>query len=143
MKKFRIISAVLYIDALLSIGFGIFSLLSVDKTFATIIQIGNPAPPVIVAILNSASISYILIGAVCIIAARSSFPINIQLTVVMIFRHAWVGIVGYLDAGKDWIIENPIPDIVIHSVLVLLYLSAIFIEIRRRLNRGGLGKLNS
>jgi len=44
---------------------------------------------------------------------------------------SWIGLKGHGEIGSEWIIGNPWPDIIIHSLFVLLYLAAIIRRLRQ------------
>ncbi|MDA3907405.1 MAG: hypothetical protein PF484_15140 [Bacteroidales bacterium] len=117
------------IDFLITFGFGLAAWLSPKGTFGTIISIPPQSETLILSVLSSLSIFYILIGLVCLIGFKASFPINIWIGAVMILRHGWIGTIGILglDNEKEWLIGNPLPDIVIHSIFVFAYIIGIYI----------------
>ena len=113
----NLLRTTLLIDFLITFGFGIAAWFSPKGTFGTIISIPPQSETLILSLLSSLSIFYILIGLVCLIGFKASFPINNWIGAVMILRHSWIGAIGILGLGneKEWLIGNPVPDIVIHS----------------------------
>ena len=98
------------------------------STFGTIVLLEEAGPSLSLAILSSLSISYVLIGLICFIGARTPQPHNIWIAAVMIIRHGWTGIAGIQGAGSDWIIGNPWHDVIIHSIFIFFYLLAIYLS---------------
>ena len=123
----------LLIDFLITFGFGLAAWFSPKGTFGTIISIQPQSETLILSLLSSLSIFYILIGLVCLIGFKASFPINIWIGAVMILRHGWIGAMGILGLGneKEWLIGNPVPDIIIHSIFVFAYIIGIYYLIRQ------------
>ena len=123
----------LLIDFLITFGFGLAAWFSPKGTFGTIISIPPQSETLILSLLSSLSIFYILIGLVCLIGFKASFPINIWIGAVMILRHGLIGAIGILGFGneKEWLIGNPVPDIVIHSIFVFAYIIGIYYLIRQ------------
>jgi len=123
----------LLIDFVISFGFGLAAWFTPKGTFGTIISIPQQNGTLILSLLSSLSIFYILIGLVCLIGFKASYPINIWIGAVMILRHGWIGAIGFLGLGneKEWLIGNPVPDIVIHSIFVLAYVIGIYFLFRQ------------
>ena len=123
----------LLIDFLITFGFGLAAWFSPNGIFGTIISIPPQSETLILSLLSSLSIFYILIGLVCLIGLKASFPINIWIGAVMILRHGWIGAKGILGLGneKEWLIGNPVPDIIIHSIFVFAYIIGIYYLIRQ------------
>ncbi len=123
----------LLIDFMITFGFGLAAWFSPKGIFGTIISIPPQSETLILSLLSSLSIFYILIGLVCLIGFKASYPINIWIGVVMILRHGWIGVIGILGLGKEkeWLIGNPMPDIVIHSIFVFAYIISIYYLIRQ------------
>lgn len=135
MTYSRLLSTVFIIDGLISVGFGLLSWLSPEATFATLVDLrGTGDESLIRAALASISIFYVLIGLVCFVAAFLPPPNNDWLAAVMIIRHGWIGTKGYLEIGSVWLIGNPWPDILIHTVFVIAYLSLLLLSRRQRQN---------
>lgn len=113
-------------DAIIAIGFGLYSWIFPLETFGTIISIPEIHSSAFLAILSSLSLFYILIGLTCLIGIKSPFPINIWIGLLMLVRHFLEGVLKIGDIGKDWLIGNPYPDLIIHSVFIILYILAIY-----------------
>ena len=107
-------------DIVITFGFGLAAWFSPKGTFGTIISIPQQSETLISSFLSSLSIFYILIGLVCLIGFKASYPINIWISTVIILRHIWIGALGFLGLGyeKEWAIGNPVPDIIIHFVFI-------------------------
>ena len=116
------------IDFLITFGFGLASWFSPEGIFGTIITIPQQSEHLILSLLSSISIFYILMGLVCLIGFKASYPINIWIGSIMILRHGWIGAIGIISLGneKEWFIGNPVPDIVIHSIFVLTYILGMY-----------------
>jgi hypothetical protein len=114
------------IDGVIAVGFGLYSWFCPLETFGTIIAIPEMGSPAFLAILSSLSLFYILIGLTCLIGFTATFPINIWIGLLMIARHLLEGIMKIFDIGKEWLIGSPYPDIIIHSVFILVYILAIY-----------------
>lgn len=116
----------LAIDGIIAFGFGLYSWIYPHETFGTIIFIPEVHTSVFLGILSSLSLFYILIGLTCFIGIKSPFPINIWIGLLMVVRHLLEGISKIFDISKEWLIGNPYPDIIIHSVFISLYILAIY-----------------
>jgi hypothetical protein len=65
----RVLSIILAVDGLLSIGFGLASYFSATSTYATIVDLsGMRDDSLIAAVLGSLSVFYVVIGALCLLA---------------------------------------------------------------------------
>ena len=127
-----LLTIILSVDGLLAIVFGFVSYFSATSTYATIIDLaGMREDSLMAAVLGSLSVFYVVIGTLCLLAAFMQPPHDVRVASVMIAMHVWVGIRGVLDAGREWIIGNPWPDVIIHSLFVLCYLVAIVLRLRR------------
>ena len=127
-----LLSVVLVFDALLSMGFGIASYFLPTSTYATIIDLSEmPEGSLMWAVLGSLSVFYVVIGAMCALAAFMRPPHDIRVAVVMIAQHVWIGARGLHDAQREWIVGNPWPDLIIHSLFVVTYGIAITLRLRR------------
>jgi hypothetical protein len=127
-----VLSVVLAVDALLSIAFGMVSYFSQSSTYATIIDLGGMREDSLMsAVLGSLSVFYVVIGALCLCAAFMHPPHDVRVASVMIAQHVWIGARGLHDAGREWIVGNPWPDVIIHSVLVTVYCVGITLRLRR------------
>ena len=126
------LSVVLMVDALLSIVFGLVSYLSPESTYATIVDLSELSEHSLMsAVLDSLSIFYVVVGAVCLLAAFMPHPYNVRVAVVMIAQHVWIGAKGLIELGRPWLVGNPWPDIIIHSLFVITYIIAIMWSVRR------------
>ena len=114
------------IDAIITIGFGFASWFSPHRTFGTILAIPETNESLILAILSSMSILYVLLGLVCVIGIKATYPLNLWLGGLMIIRHSWIGVMKIFDIGKEWLIGNPYPDILIHAIFFTLYLLGMY-----------------
>lgn len=126
------LSTVLALDSLLFLGFGLVSWFAPHLTFATIVDLGAASDQSLIsAALASLSIFYVLIGLACALAVWMPPPHRTRIAVVMALGHAWTGIKAYEEVGRDWLIGNPWPDIVIHVVFVSLYSLLVLVMWRR------------
>lgn len=121
----NILKITFIVDAIIAIGFGVYSWFYPRATFGTIISIPETHSSEFLAILSSLSLFYILIGLTSLIGAKATFPINIWIGLLMIVRHLLEGVMKVTDIGKEWLIGNPYPDIIIHSVFTMVYVLAI------------------
>lgn len=125
-------TTILAVDGLLAAGFGLVSYFSATSTYATIIDLsGMQEDSLMEAVLRSLSLFYVVIGALCLLAAFMQPPHNVRVAAVMVAMHVWVGVRGFHDAGREWIVGNPWPDLIIHSLFVVGYLIAMILRIRR------------
>jgi hypothetical protein len=116
------LTIVLLIDAVISIGFGVASWASPLSTYGTIVNLaGHDGQSLMLSGLSTISILYAVIGAVCLCAAFMPSPYNAALAAVMIARHAVIGLKGYQEVDRAWIIGNPWTDLWIHSLFVIAY----------------------
>jgi len=126
------LAIVLLLDAALSFGFGLVSYLSPGSTYATIVDLsGVHEQSAMSSILGSLSIFYIVIGALCGLAAFMPSPHDVRVAAVMTLQHAWVGLKGVSDMHRPWIVGDPLPDLVIHSLFVVAYAMGITWRARR------------
>jgi len=132
-KKMRnLLKIVLLLDALITIGFGVFSWLSPLDTFGTIIAIPETNNSLELAILSSMSVLYILLGLIALIGIRANYPTIIWIGLLMLLRHSWLGTMKVMDIGEEWLIGNPYPDIIIHSFFAAFYLLGIYLMAKSR-----------
>lgn len=129
-----ILKITLIVDSIIAIGFGAYSWFCPHETYGTIISIPEMGSSAFLAILSSLSIFYILIGLTCLIGIKAVFPINLWIGVLMALRHSLEGIMKFFDIGKDWLIGNPYPDIIIHSVFVIIYIMTIYFTYKSNRN---------
>jgi hypothetical protein len=128
----RFVSIVLAIDAVLSLGFGFVSYLSPQSTYATIVDLrAVPEHSLLMSILGGLSVFYVVIGAVCLLAAFMPSPHDLRVAAVMIVQHAWIGLRGADDMNREWIVGDPLPDLIIHSLFVIAYAIGITWKMRR------------
>lgn len=126
LRALTFLSIVLAVDALLFLVFGLISFLSPETTYATIVDLaGVPKHSLVSAVLAHLSIFYLVIGALCLVAAFAPRPHDIHVALVMVVQHTWIGLKGFVEIGSEWIIGNPWPDVIIHALFVLLYVAAI------------------
>ena len=132
MLRLRLLSAVFGIDAVLLVGFGIASWLYPLSTYGTIVDLNDlgAKPAVTMAALSGLSVFYLVTGLVCLCATVMPPPHSLCLALVMLARHAWVGVQGYRNVGQEWIVGNPWPDIVIHGAFVLAYSFLVYMVAR-------------
>lgn len=128
-----VLSIVLMLDALLLVGFGLASYFSPASTFATIIDLrGMQEDSLMSAVLGSLSVFYVVIGALCALAAFMPPPHDVRVAVILVAQHAWTGARGFVDREQEWLVGNPWPDLVIHSLFVVAYGVAIGFRVRQR-----------
>ena len=122
LTRSRMLSAVFMLDGLISVGFGIASRVAPRSTFGTIVDLGDARDEsLILATLASLSTFYVLIGLVCVLAAFVPSPHKSRLAMLMAINHGWTELKGYQEIGREWLVGNPWPDIVIHSVFICAY----------------------
>ena len=127
-----VLAIILAVDGLLSICFGFVSYFSATSTYATIIDLsGMREDSLMAAVLGSLSVFYVVIGALCLLAAFMHPPHDVRVALVLVAMHVWVGARGLHDAGREWIVGNPWPDLIIHSLFVVCYVVAILFRLRR------------
>jgi hypothetical protein len=129
-----ILKIALFLDFLITFGFGLVSWIFPYETFGTIVVIPENGNEIFLSLLSNHSISYILVGLICLIGVKSNFPINIWIGLVMLLRHLLVNILGIININKDWIIGNPYHDIIIHSLFILAYMFGIILTFRQNKN---------
>lgn len=132
MKLKNLLKIIFFIDALITIGFGLYSWIAPIDTFGTIISIPETNNSLELAILSSMSILYVLLGLIALIGTKANYPIIIWIGLLMILRHSWLGTMKVSDIGEEWLIGNPYPDIIIHSLFTSLYVLALYITIRNK-----------
>lgn len=125
MKLKNLLKIVLLIDAIITLGFGLFSWLNPMDTFGTIVAIPETENALVLAILSSMSVLYMLLGLVCLIGFRANNSTSVWIAWLMVLRHIWLGIAKVFDSGAEWVIGNPYPDIVIHGCFFAVYFLAI------------------
>jgi hypothetical protein len=127
-----ILSIALGADALLALGFGVASYVSPESTYATIIDLrGAGADSLLLAILRSLSAFYVVIGALCLCALFMPAPHRARVAAVMLIQHAWIGAKAFQESGREWVVGNPWPDVVIHTLFVLTYAAGLVWSRRR------------
>jgi hypothetical protein len=122
----------LFIDFLITFGFGVVSWISLQETFGTLFSNSSMNSSLILSLLSSLSLFYILIGLVCFIGFKSKFPFNNWVAAIMTLRHGWIGItsIAGLSIKKEWFVGNPYPDIIIHLIFVCAYFIGIYFSIK-------------
>lgn len=130
MKLKNLLKIIFFIDALITIGFGLYSWIAPMDTFGTIISIPETDNSLELAILSSTSILYVLLGLIALIGTKANYPTIIWIGLLMILRHSWLGTMKIIDIGKEWLIGNPYPDIIIHSIFTSFYVLALYVTIR-------------
>lgn len=127
-----LVAIVLAIDAVLSLGFGFVSYISPQSTYATIVDLrAVPDDSLVMSILGSLSVFYVVIGAVCLLAVFMPSPHDSRVAAVMLVQHAWIGLRGGYHMNREWIVGDPWPDLVIHSLFVIAYATGIIRKLRR------------
>src|SRR5688572_9927806 len=128
----KVLSAVFLIDGALSVGFGLASWLAPQSTFGTNVDLaGAPQDDVLLAALGSISVLYFFVGITCALAAALPVVHRIRFAVMMALAHLVTGLKGLADIGREWLIGNPWPDIVIHSAFLIAYLILAAVSWRR------------
>lgn len=127
-----LVSVVLAIDAVLSLGFGFVSYISPHSTYATIVDLrAVPDDSLVMSILGGLSVFYVVIGAVCLLAAFMPSPHGLGVAAVMMVQHAWIGLRGAYHMNREWIVGDPWPDLVIHSLFVIAYSTGVLRKLWR------------
>ncbi|HEY3405380.1 MAG TPA: hypothetical protein VGK59_18470 [Ohtaekwangia sp.] len=117
----KLLRVVFSIDALMAIGFGLYSWLFPQDTFGTIIAIPHNATSVFEAIFAVLSAFYMLIGFTCVIGILARFPENAWIGALMIIRHLSEATLKIFDMEAEWAIGNPWPDLIIHTLFIVAY----------------------
>lgn len=117
-------------DALLAVGFGLFSWADPLGTFGSIVAVGAD-DEVALSALRGMSTLYVIVGAACGAAATLPFTLATRFGAVMALRHAWVGLQGVVDREASWLVGDPWPDIVIHAVFFVSYAAALLLARRQ------------
>ncbi|UTW62569.1 hypothetical protein KFE98_21655 [bacterium SCSIO 12741] len=126
------LNTLLLIDLIMALGFGLFSWFFPLETFGTLIDIPEAHTSLILALFASQSIFYVLLGLVCWIGIRVPYPVGLWIGCLIAFRHAVVGFAKWGDVGKEWLIGNPYPDLIIHATLFWAYTLALWITYQQR-----------
>jgi hypothetical protein len=127
-----LVSVVLTIDAVLSLGFGFVSYVSPHSTYATIVDLrAVPDDSLVMSILGSLSVFYVVIGAVCLLAAFTPSPHDVGVAVVMMGQHVWIGLRGADQMSRAWIVGDPWPDLIIHALFVIAYSTGVVRRLRQ------------
>ena len=112
------------IDGVVSLGFGLASWFAPHATLGTIVAIeGAESDSLIISALGALSLMYVLLGVVCLVSAALPLAHRIRFALVLALGHLATELKGLNEIGRDWLIGNPWPDVVIHSVFVLAYLA--------------------
>ncbi|PTL85923.1 hypothetical protein [Vitiosangium sp. GDMCC 1.1324] len=121
MQK-HLLSATLGFDALIAITFGVLSGLRPVEIYGSIVNLEPLAlHEGTVATLTSLSLFYALIGGICLTTIWVQGPQRLALAGLMLLRHLLSGLKGAFEAGASWQVGSPVPDLVIHSLFVVLY----------------------
>ena len=127
----KLLRVVLALDALLAVGFGLFSWADPVGTYGTIVAL-DPDNAVAHSALRAMSVFYVVVGAASAVAATLPHAFARRLAVVFWLRHAWVGAQGFLDREAPWLVGDPWPDIVIHAAFVCVYAALLWMGWRAR-----------
>ena len=123
---------VLIVDALISISFGFLSYVSPESTFATIVDLrGVTNDSLIASALSSQSLFYVLIGLVALVSALVPAPHQHRLAFIMLIRHLWVGVIGFREMDRVWLVGDPWPDIIVHAFFVTAYAIGVALSVTR------------
>ena len=128
------LTIVFWIDAGIAFAFGLYSWLFPFETFGTLLEIPKEHAAEFLSVLSSLSLFYVLIGLICIICARSTFQVHFWIGLVMLLRHLMEGLLKLKDIGEEWLIGNPYPELVIHSLLIFQIVMIISIGLKERLD---------
>jgi len=119
----KLLSIVLLVDGVVSLGFGIASWFAPHATYGSIVAIkGAQDDALIFSALGALSLLYVLVGSVCLVSAALPVAYRIRFALVLALGHLVMELKGFHEIGRDWLIGNPWPDIVIHSAFVIAYL---------------------
>lgn len=122
----------LLIDGVVSLGFGLASWFAPHATLGTIVAIkGVESDSLIMSALGALSLMYVLLGTICLVSAALPLAHRIRFALVLALGHLATELKGLNEIGRDWLIGNPWPDVVIHSVFVIAYLVLAGIAWRR------------
>lgn len=120
----KLLSVVLVIDGLVSLGFGLASWFAPQATLGTILAIkGADDTGLLMAALRTLSQMYVLLGVIGLVCAAAPLVHRIRFALVLALGHLAMELKGFSEIGRHWLIGNPWPDIVIHSAFVVAYLS--------------------
>ena len=120
----KILSIVLLVDGMLSIGFGLASWFAPHATFGTIVSIkGAQDDGLLMSALGAISLMYVLLGLIYLVSAALPISHRIRFALVLALGHLAMELKGFSEIGRDWLIGNPWSDIVIHTAFVIAYLT--------------------
>ena len=120
----RLLSIVLLVDGAVSLGFGLASWFAPRATVGTIVALKDaPDEGLLMSALATLSVMYVLLGLICLVSAALPVAHRIRFALVLAMGHLTMELKGFSEMGRDWLIGNPWPDIVIHSVFVIAYLT--------------------
>lgn len=120
----KLLSGVLLIDGVISIGFGLASWFAPHATFGTIVAIKGAADDgLLMSALATLSLMYVLLGLVYLVSVALPIAHRIRFALVLALGHLATELKGFNELERDWLIGNPWPDIVIHSAFVIAYLA--------------------
>lgn len=127
------LSIVLGLDALIAISFGVVSGFWPLATFGTIVRLQPPEQhPATIAALTTVSLFYVLMGLVCLATLALPMAERAWFVLVLGLRHLLSGGKGLMEAGADWQIGSPVPDLVIHTVFGVAYACVFVLLLRER-----------
>jgi hypothetical protein len=119
----KLLSIVLLIDGVVSLGFGLASWFAPYATLGTIVAIqGAGSDSLIISALGALSLMYMLLGVIYLLSAALPLAHRIRFALVLALGHLAMELKGLNEIGRDWLIGNPWPDVVIHSAFVIAYL---------------------
>lgn len=120
----RLLSIVLLVDGVLSLGFGLASWFAPHATFGSIVALkGAQDDALLMSALGALSLMYVLLGFICLVSTALPIAHRIHFALVLALGHLATELKGFNEIGRDWLIGNPWPDIVIHSAFVIAYLA--------------------
>lgn len=117
----RIMSSALTADGVISVLFGIVSLLSYQSTFGSLIVAEQARMPVVRSFAETVAVQYVVLGALCFVGAREVGGTKAAICAAMAARHALLLGFGFAHASDSWLAGNPYYDLVIQSVFVAGY----------------------
>jgi len=130
--RFRTIFAV---DGVMSLTFGLATYIYQFEIFSTAYDlqsmgVSGRGDTLIEAALLGISGYYVLVGAILIIVSNVHTSIARPLGIVVALHHAFMAVNGALGADRPWLVGSPWWDVVIHTLFVLAYMTAIVTSMR-------------